>query len=139
MLHWALHFEAIRQAPKTYRLGDLLQLSAVHTRVHPRERPCNQRSQGQLSYRGGQTGDHTMTFRPGVAEGLWLRPPQTVLEAGVAGVGVHVGWTTGATVSRGEARKNCLCGKAYDPAGHHVQVCWMHCRTAWQRGGARLG
>eukprot|EP00961_Rhodomonas_salina_P189783 2560394-Rhodomonas_salina.1 len=33
-----------------------------------------------------------------------------------------------------EARKNCACGKAYDPAGHHSQVCGMHCRTAWQQG-----
>eukprot|EP00961_Rhodomonas_salina_P066101 888105-Rhodomonas_salina.1 len=33
-----------------------------------------------------------------------------------------------------EARTNCACGKAYDPAGHHAQVCGMHGRTAWQGG-----
>eukprot|EP00961_Rhodomonas_salina_P042436 570277-Rhodomonas_salina.1 len=33
-----------------------------------------------------------------------------------------------------QARKNCACRKAYDPAGHHAQVCGMHGRTVWQRG-----
>eukprot|EP00961_Rhodomonas_salina_P163619 2203579-Rhodomonas_salina.1 len=47
---------------------------------------------------------------------------------------MSVGLPAPPSVTAVAARKNCECWKAYYPACHHVQVCGMHCRTAWQRG-----
>eukprot|EP00961_Rhodomonas_salina_P211489 2855502-Rhodomonas_salina.1 len=47
---------------------------------------------------------------------------------------MSVGLPAPPSVTTVAARKNCKCGKAYDLAGHHAQVCGMHGCTAWQQG-----